>query len=113
MNHSTGKPTKSQEQRLARIKTIGCIACRLRGIKGVLADAHHLLKGGRRIGHDATIALCEWHHRAMPFGDWLDHATCRRLLGPSLAEGSKPFHREFGSDAELLELQNVLLGEET
>jgi hypothetical protein len=109
MNHSTRKPTAAQAKRLASIKTIGCIACRQRGILGVLADAHHLLKGGRRIGHDATIALCPWHHRAMPFGDWLDHATCRRLLGPSLAEGSKPFHAAFGSDAELLEIQNGLL----
>jgi hypothetical protein len=110
MNHSTGKRTKAQQLRFDRIKAIGCIACRLRGLdKRVLCEVHHLLSGGRRLGHDFTVGLCPWHHRRVPFGDWLDHANCLRLLGPSLAGGSKPFHAEFGSDGDLLKYQNELL----
>jgi hypothetical protein len=33
----------------------------------------------------------------------------REEYGPSLAEGSKPFHSEFGSNAELLQQQNDYL----
>jgi len=36
----------------------------------------------------------------------------RDELGPSLADGSKPFRAEFGTDAELLTIQNELLGNE-
>ena len=43
---------------------------------------------------------------------WPDrtHQFMRDEVGPSLAEGSKPFHERFGSDAELLARQNELLG---
>lgn len=110
MNHSTGKPTKAQQLRFDRIKAIGCIACRLHGLdKRVLCEVHHLLSGGRRRGHDFTVGLCPWHHRSVPFGDWMNHAMCRHHLGPSLAEGSKPFHAEFGSDEDLFEYQNNLI----
>ena len=111
MNHSTGKRTKAQQARFDRIKETGCIVCALRGItKPVYPEIHHLLSGGRRRGHDFTIGLCPWHHRAVPFGDWLDHANCRRMLGPSLAEGSKTVHVEHGSDEFLLAAQNARIG---
>jgi hypothetical protein len=55
-----------------------------------------------------VIGLCGWHHRAEP---WAGQpiAWCRQSLGPSLAEGSKPFHEFFGSDEELLAIQARLL----
>lgn len=37
-------------------------------------------------------------------------AKMTAALGPSLANGSKPFRAEFGTDKELLDLQNALLG---
>lgn len=39
------------------------------------------------------------------------HEYFRRVYGPSLAEGSKPFRHEFGSDEFLLEMQNRILDE--
>jgi hypothetical protein len=36
-------------------------------------------------------------------------AELRSEYGPSLAEGSKPFHAAFGSNASLLERQNEML----
>lgn len=108
MKHSTRTPTNAEAKRMASVKEGPCLACYLRGMASHGVEAHHLLSGNKRIGHMATVGLCAWHHRAVPF--WgMTHAECREEFGPSLAEGSKPFHAAFGSDAELLELQNRLL----
>ncbi len=114
MKHSTGKPTKAEQARFGRMKEQGiCIACYLRGTQPAYPqhiEIHHLLSGNRRIGHMATVSLCTWHHRAVPPWGWGD-AEARDYLGPSLAKGSKPFRAEFGTDAELLAIQNGLLNE--
>lgn len=105
--------TKAEQARFDAIKAGPCIACIQRGIdlSGMgLVEVHHLLSGGRRIGHMATVGLCTWSHRGVPF-DFHSHDEMREHYGPSLAEGSKPFHAEFGSDAELLAIQNELLEE--
>ena len=104
---------KAEQARFDRIKDGPCIACLQRGIdlsgQG-LVEVHHLLSGGRRIGHMATVGLCMWSHRGVPF--WLcTHEEMRDHYGPALSEGSKPFRDEFGTDAELLQMQNELLGE--
>jgi hypothetical protein len=109
-----GKPlTKADEARRSAIHAGHCMACLQRGIdlRGQgLVQFHHLLSGGRRIGHQATVGLCSWHHVGQPF--WgCSHAEMRAEYGPSLAEGSKPFHAEFGSDATLLAMQNEYLRE--
>ena len=73
-----------------------------------LAEAHHLISGNKRRGHAESIACCPWHHRAVqPYGLTKSQAT--HLYGPSLADGSKPFHAAYGSDDELLQAQNTLL----
>lgn len=104
---------KAEQARFDAIKAGPCIACLQRGIdlsgQG-LVEVHHLLSGGRRIGHMATIGLCCWHHRAQIFA-FHDHQEMRDHYGPSLAEGSKPFHAEFGIDSILLEMQNGILGQ--
>ena len=111
MRHSTGKPTKAEQARFDAMKEQGvCIACLLRGTQKYqqYIEIHHLLSGNRRIGHMATVSLCLWHHRAIvPFG-WGDKEV-QDELGPSLANGSKPFRAEFGTDAELLKIQDELL----
>lgn len=108
-----GKPrTKAEQARFGLMKQQGiCVACKLRGKQPaypIHIEIHHLLSGGRRIGHSATVSLCVWHHRALPL--WgMTHDECRQEFGPSLAEGSKPFRAEFGADKELLAIQNDLL----
>lgn len=105
--------TKADEARRDLIHAGHCMACMQRGIdqRGMgVVQWHHLLSGGRRIGHQATIGLCCWHHVGAPF--WAcTHEEMREEYGPSLAEGSKPFYAEFGSDAELLAMQNEFLRE--
>lgn len=110
LKHSTGKPTKAEQARFDAMKEQGiCIACYLRGERRPQPiEIHHLLSGNRRIGHMATVSLCQWHHRGIPPFGWGD-AEALEELGPSLAKGSKPFRAAFGTDAELLEIQNGLL----
>lgn len=112
MKHSTGTPTKAEKARMDAMKLeCQCVACYQRGIiKSGHIEIHHLLSGNKRIGHMATVSLCPWHHRGVIFGYGMTTAKYKELLGPSLAHGSKPFRAKFGSDMELLALQNALLG---
>lgn len=109
MKHSTGNPTKAEQARFDAMKEMGqCVACYQVGIHGRgYVEIHHLLSGNKRIGHMATVALCEWHHRGVTN---IPRSDMNTIFGPSLANGSKPFRAKFGSDAELLALQNALLG---
>lgn len=97
----TKAPTKAQKRRMRLLKEeVGCMACRLDGLGYVPPDIHHLLSGGRRIGHDATVPLCPWHHRGV---------RALVVIGPSLANSPRDFHRAYGSDQELLEMTNTIL----
>jgi hypothetical protein len=84
---------------MSRIPLIGCLACRQEGLF-TQAEVDHLIDGGVRLGHRFTIGLCSWHHRA----------AAPRRPGPARAQGSKPFHATYGSDAELLAVQDQLVG---
>lgn len=100
--------TKADEARRTAIHAGNCMACAQRGIDLTgqgLVQWHHL-KGRKH--HDLTIGLCYWHHQAGLFWGH-SHDEMRERYGPSLAEGSKPFHAEFGSDDELLARQNDVL----
>ena len=111
MRHSTGNRTKAEQARFDKMKEMGvCMACYLGGIKddGYHIEIHHLLSGNKRIGHMATVSLCIWHHRGKSSFFTKDYMT--RKFGPSLAHGSKPFRAEFGTDKELLDMQNEFLG---
>jgi hypothetical protein len=101
-------PTAHQSERMARIKEIGCVIARMRGLGFVPCEVHHLLSGGKRRGHDFTVGLNPWSHEAKLF-DKRTAEECFQSFGPSLKKGSKPFHAEHGSDDELLAIQNALL----
>ena len=106
MNHSTTTPTKAERAHMDRIKDRGvCVCCWQRGYRiAGLVEIHHLLSGNKRRGHLFTVGLCAWHHRALPPFGWGD-AEAEYELGPSLANGSKPFRAVFGSDDDLMALQ--------
>lgn len=110
---STGKPTKAEQKRFDAMKEAAdCMACRQRGLKSNFIEIHHLLSGGRRIGHHATVSLCLWHHKGWPLREYgyITKKATREVYGPSLVDGSKLFEPVFGTDAELLAKQNELLG---
>lgn len=102
-------PTKAEKKRMEKIVEIGCVCCRMEDLCVVpTAEIHHLIDGGVRRGHRFTVGLCDWHHRGVNKGDFTLGAR-RRVSGPSLAEGSRPFHERYGSDDDLLAYQNTLL----
>jgi hypothetical protein len=101
--------TAAEREHIGRVKATACLACQIEGVNaGTGSEAHHLLSGGRRIGHMAVVALCPWHHRAVPLDRWTA-PEMRAAFGPSLMDGSKPFRARYGTDAELLEMQRRLL----
>lgn len=102
--------TKADLARREKIHAGHCMACIQRGIdlRGQGLVQWHHTAGKKR--HDLTCGLCCWHHQGYPFFGH-SHEEMREEYGPSLAEGSKPFHAAFGSDALLLQMQNDLLRE--
>lgn len=110
---STGSPTKAEAVWIESVKSSGCLCCMARGFphypNGPAVEAHHLLSGGIRRGHFYTVGLCAWHHRGRLIVQGWSHADHRHHLGPSLAEGSVPFHAAFGGDEDLLAEQRRIL----
>lgn len=94
--------TKAHDKRFDALKEMGCICCRKAGSGWVGPDIHHILDAGRRISHDDTIPLCPYHHR----GVQSDFGT---YVGPSLADGKKPFEAYWGEQTDLLKEVNKLL----
>lgn len=108
--------SKAERKHLDAVKRAGCVCCIARGYtpdpdNPPAVEAHHLLDGGLRIDHMHVIGACAWHHRGRLFVNGWDHAQHRLMLGPSLAEGSIPFHHTFGTDEDLLRMQTQLLGQ--
>ncbi len=73
-------------------------------------DYHHMKSGNIRRGHMFGVALCAYHHRGYPLSG-VTQKQMREISGPSLMDGGKRFAAAFGTDSELLERQNQLLGE--
>jgi hypothetical protein len=87
------RPTEEQKARWERIVGYGCIVCRRS------AEIHHIeTKMGCRKDHSRTIPLCPYHHRI-------------GQRGMALHAGKKEFEKNFGSESELLDKINELIGE--
>lgn len=103
---------KAQRHRMASIKLIGCLACRIDGRGYVPCEVHHLNEGGRhggeRRGHDFTIGLCPWHHRGTCREGWTV-ADMTAGYGSSWAHEPTRFSLSYGEDDRLLQYQNDLL----
>jgi hypothetical protein len=98
--------------RFEQIRKGGCVACWLGGYwsraTSVAIEIHHLKKGNKRIGHSSTVGLCRWHHQSIS-DEGSTKSQMTKLFGPSLADGSKPFHEIFGDDQFLLGAQNAII----
>lgn len=59
-----GAPTREESAWMASIVALGCIACLLDGVPPRPTAVHHILRGGRRMGHLFTLPLCDpGHHQ--------------------------------------------------
>lgn len=57
-------PTVEERAWLDAIVSYGCVACRMDGRGFVPAAVHHILRGGRRMGHLFSLPLCDpGHHQ--------------------------------------------------
>lgn len=113
----TDKITAAHRARFAAMQAIGCVICTVYfEAPGTPGQVHHLLSGGKRIGHDATIYLHPWFHAGEPpttrRGGVVRQQTiaeATKLYGPSLAHDRPAFEARFGTEQELLEMQNDLI----
>ncbi len=96
--------TKADRERFEKLQRLGCVCCRKAGSGYRAPDIHHVLSGGRRMGHQYTLPLCPDHHR------WPGHKN-GAVVGPSLADGSKKFEAYWGTQLELLAEVNALIGQ--
>lgn len=104
MHPQLGSMSERQQRRLHLLKECGCLACFLwfneRACPG--GEGHHAEGvSGRAISHDAIIILCPWHHQGKP-------TNGENLVtnGPSRHRHAVRFAEEFGTDLELLKIQN-------
>lgn len=101
------------QQRDYAIREIGCLVANILRIGFIPCEKHHLLVtglhgNGRRRGERFTIGLSVWSHRGIALPGWTIE-RCRDELGPSYAREPRAFRQRFGTDDELLELQNKLI----
>lgn len=85
--------TAEEKRHLNRVAQLGCLIC------GSPAQVHHIgthLGGGR--DHQRVIPLCAMHHS-------------QGIYGTSLHAGKKAFEAKFGTEEELLDQVNALLGD--
>lgn len=78
---------------------LGCIVCFLLGYPGTPAVPHHLLRGGRRIGHLYSIPLCDPGH----------HQNGDGALKISRHPYKARFEAEYGTEQYLLEKTRELV----
>lgn len=117
-NRRPGNRPMTQDQRLRVFdsKELVCVACAMWAATGGMPNDHimlgceynHAKSGNIRIGHDAGYGLCQWHHQRHPLTGWSARAM-RAHFGPSLMDGSALFHATYGTDDDLIALQNAIL----
>lgn len=100
-----GKRTPTAEERawMDAITAIGCIACLIDGHPGTPGAVHHILRGGRRIGHLHSICLCDpgHHQNGQERGVVSRHPTKAR------------FEARYGTESELLARSRALVNSTT
>jgi len=110
----TAPITDADERRFDAITEIGCIPCMIEGIAGTPAEVNHATVCGRRVSsphrseHQNTYGACAYHHRAVHNGK-LSLAELSRRCGPSLALNRRDYHDRYGSELELVQLQDALI----
>lgn len=106
---------KADKERFEIIVEIGCLPCLLERIHGTPCQVHHATDCGHRIEdegseHRYTYGNCLWHHSGELNG------TCRgsvqyaeKLYGPSLRLSSRAYHERYGSERELVQVEDALI----
>ena len=108
--------TTAEAARVDEAKFLVCIPCLVWATNGMMSledvatccEYDHSKSGNIRRGHDKGFASCQWHHRRIVSDGW-SFVSMTDHFGPSLMDGSRLFHDTYGSDDELIEIQNLAL----
>jgi hypothetical protein len=93
-------PTAAEHAWMDKVASAGCVACAIDG-NWRQAAVHHIVSGGRRMGHLFTIGLCQPGH----------HMDGSQFGMVSLHPWKARFEAKYGTQLELLERQrNELKG---
>ena len=92
---------KSEKRWMSAVADLGCIVCMNEGYGFGPCCGHHILSGGRRLGHLQTIGLCPSHHAA----GVKTAEFCSRP--PWLRE----FERRYGTEENLLKQTQGLIND--
>jgi hypothetical protein len=94
-----GAATKDERAWMDAIVRYGCVACRIDGVAPRRSAVHHILRAGRRIGHMATLPLCDPGH----------HQGGQQLGMVSRHPWKARFEAQYGSEDYLLALLRAVL----
>jgi len=102
MQTSLRSPTKYEAERIEAMMRLGCVACAVLFDLPVAAqECHHILSGGRRMGHWFTLPLCRGHHQ----GDWSpeqkDAIPAEKRV--AISDGRKAFISVYPTERQLWE----------
>lgn len=93
--------TKQEEERRQKIYELGCIACRIDGKGYVPCSEHHLKDGSCYRDNMKTFGICLAHHQ-------IEFAVPGV---PNRHKNAKEFAEVYGTDQELLEYTNRIIGD--
>jgi hypothetical protein len=113
----TERISKAHHQRFETMREIGCLISLVYfGKGGTPGTVHHIVEGGKRLGHQFTLYLSPWFHQGQPpmvirRGEpkQLSQDQATHLYGPSLELDRLAFEARFGTQRELLAMQDDLI----
>jgi len=108
----TEKQTRDEAARMTAMSYQGCIPCMIDRWNDVPATVQHVTDGGRRLGHRDTYKSCPWHHLGQV--DEAFYGSVKRMTevrGPSFAHDKPAFEARYGSELELVQIQDALVRE--
>lgn len=85
--------TIAEQSWISDMLQIGCIACIVDSKPVSLPEVHHMLSGGRRLGHMFTLPICFFHHRS----GRNDQEVVSR------DQNQRRFEARYGKESDLLE----------
>jgi hypothetical protein len=78
-SHGKKRPTAEESAWMAFVAGFGCVVCWNDHGQRTPCDVHHIVEGGRRLGHLWTIGLCPGHHRNNEPGKLARHVNKSRF----------------------------------
>ena len=92
-------PTADESRHMDKVSQLGCIVCYKKGFRFVPAEIHHTEGKTKEESHFKVLPLCYEHHRGGRGEEPISRHPWKRR-----------FEKEYGTEKELLELVEELLG---